>query len=42
MSFIKTMNKIEPKIDPYGTPAFMSRQLEVELLITTRCFLSDK
>jgi hypothetical protein len=39
---MKTMNKRDPKIDPWGTPAFMSRQLEVELLITTRCFLSDK
>jgi hypothetical protein len=38
MSFMKTMNKIYP----WGTPVFMSRQLEVELLITTRCFLSDK
>jgi hypothetical protein len=36
------MNKRGTKIDPWGTPAFMSRQLEVELLITTRCFLSDK
>jgi hypothetical protein len=42
MSFMKTMNKRGPRIDPWGTPAFMSRQLEVELLITTRCFLSDK
>jgi hypothetical protein len=42
MSFMKTMNKRGPIIDPWGTPAFMSRQLEVELLITTRCFLSDK
>jgi hypothetical protein len=41
MSFMKTMNKRGPRIDPWGTPAFMSRQLEVELLITTRCFLSD-
>jgi hypothetical protein len=38
MSFMKTMNKRDPKIDPWGTPAFMSRQLEVELLITKRCF----
>jgi hypothetical protein len=42
MSFMKTMNKRGPRIDPWGTPAFMSRQLEVELLIMTRCFLSDK
>jgi hypothetical protein len=42
MSFMKTMNKRGSKIDPWGTPASMSRQLEVELLITTRCFLSDK
>ena len=42
MSFMKTMNKRGPRIDPWGTPAFMSRQLEVELLITTRCFLSDQ
>jgi hypothetical protein len=42
MSFMKTINQKDPRIDPWGTPAFMSRQLEVELLITTRCFLSDK
>jgi hypothetical protein len=34
--------EVSSKIDPWGTPAFMSRQLEVELLITTRCFLLDK
>jgi hypothetical protein len=39
---MNTMNKRGAKIDPWGTPAFMSCQLEVELLITTRCFLSDK
>jgi hypothetical protein len=33
---MKTMNKRGSRIDPWGTPAFMSRQLEVELLITTR------
>ena len=27
MSFMKTMNKRGPKIDPWGTPTFMSRQL---------------
>ena len=42
MSFMKTMNKRGTKIDHWGTPAFMSRQLEVELLITTCCILSDK
>jgi hypothetical protein len=36
------MNKRGSKIDPWGTPAFMSRHLEVELSITTRCFLSEK
>ena len=36
MSFMKTMNKRGPEIDLWCTPAFMSRQLEVELLITTR------
>jgi hypothetical protein len=35
MSFMKTMNKRGPRIDHWGTPAFMSRQLEVELLITS-------
>ena len=41
MSYMKTMNKRGSKIDPWGTPAFMSRQLEIELFIMTR-FLSDK
>ena len=27
MSLMKTMNKRGPKIDPWGTPALMSRQL---------------
>jgi hypothetical protein len=27
---MKTMNKRGPRIDPWGTPAFMSRQLEDE------------
>jgi hypothetical protein len=36
---MKTMNKRGPKIDPWGTPVFMSRQLEVELLIT--CLIVD-
>jgi hypothetical protein len=30
MSFMKTINKRGPRIDPWGTPAFMSCQLEVE------------
>jgi hypothetical protein len=42
MTISRKLNKPGPRIDPWGTPAFMSRQLEVELLIMTRCFLSDK
>jgi hypothetical protein len=35
MSFMKTMNKRGSKIDPWGTPTFMSRQLD---MITKNAF----
>jgi hypothetical protein len=34
MSFMKTMNKRGSRIGHWGTPAFMSRQLEVTMTIS--------
>jgi hypothetical protein len=42
MSFIKNINKRGTSIEPWGTPALISRHWELELFITTLCFLFDK
>jgi hypothetical protein len=42
MSFMKNINKRGPSIEQWGTPALISRHWELELFITTLCFLFDK
>jgi hypothetical protein len=42
VSLIKTLKNRGPKIDPWGTPFWMSDQLLRTLLILICCFLFDK
>jgi hypothetical protein len=42
MSLIKTLNKRGSRIDPWGTPLWMSAQLLSTLLTLICCFLFDK
>ena len=42
VSFINMLKRNRPNIDPCGTPVVTSTKLELQLLYTTYCFLSNK